>query len=68
MNDNDVVGLQIKAGKLIAMLNVGFLGSVIALTLLAIRESVKLNFVGILCSALTIAMYASPLSVMVSFY
>ncbi|GMN43934.1 hypothetical protein TIFTF001_013139 [Ficus carica] len=46
------------------MLNVGFLGSVIALTLLAIREEIKLAFVGILCAAFTIGMYASPLSIM----
>lgn len=57
---------QIKTAKLAAVVNVGFLGSVIALTLVAIREEVKLNFVGLLCTALTIGMYASPLSVMVS--
>lgn len=49
------------------ILDVGFLGSVIALTLLAIREDIKLTFVGLLCAALTVGMYASPLSVMVSF-
>ncbi|PON44095.1 SWEET sugar transporter [Trema orientale] len=55
---------KVKTGKLFGMVNVIFLGSVIALTLLAIREDVKLIFVGILCAALTIGMYASPLSVM----
>ncbi|KAF3454545.1 hypothetical protein FNV43_RR04993 [Rhamnella rubrinervis] len=55
---------MIKTAKLFAILDVGILGSVIALTLLAIREDVKLTFVGILCAGLTIGMYASPLSVM----
>ncbi|KAH7543008.1 hypothetical protein FEM48_Zijuj02G0137000 [Ziziphus jujuba var. spinosa] len=55
---------KIKTAKLVAILNVGFLGSVIVLTLLAIKENVKLTFVGILCAGLTIGMYASPLSIM----
>ncbi|XP_062084855.1 bidirectional sugar transporter SWEET17-like [Humulus lupulus] len=55
---------KVKTGKLFAILDVGFFGSVIVLTLFAIREELKLTFVGILCSALTIAMYASPLTVM----
>ncbi|PON35988.1 SWEET sugar transporter [Parasponia andersonii] len=55
---------KVNTGKLFGMVNVIFLGSVIALTLLAIREDVKLIFVGILCAVLTIGMYASPLSVM----
>lgn len=55
---------KVKTARLIGMVNVGFLGSVIALTLLAIREEIKLTFVGILCAAFTIGMYASPLSIM----
>ncbi|XP_024023668.1 bidirectional sugar transporter SWEET17-like [Morus notabilis] len=55
---------KVQTAKLIAMLNVGFPGSIIALTLLAVREEIKLTFVGILCAALTIGMYASPLSAM----
>lgn len=56
---------QFAIAKMVAILNVGFLGSVIALTLLAVRDEVKLNFVGLVCTGLTIGMYASPLSVMV---
>uniref|UniRef100_A0A5B6YYG4 Putative bidirectional sugar transporter SWEET16-like n=2 Tax=Davidia involucrata TaxID=16924 RepID=A0A5B6YYG4_DAVIN len=50
--------------KLVGILDVGFLGLVIAVTLLAIHGSVRLTFVGVLCAALTIGMYAAPLSVM----
>ncbi|KAL5565990.1 hypothetical protein UlMin_029154 [Ulmus minor] len=55
---------KIKTGKLVAILNVGFLGSVIAMTLLAVREDIKLTFVGLLCAAFTVGMYAAPLSIM----
>ncbi|KAL5565993.1 hypothetical protein UlMin_029157 [Ulmus minor] len=55
---------KIKTGKLVAILDVGFLGSVIAMTLLAVREDIKLTFVGLLCAAFTIGMYAAPLSIM----
>jgi solute carrier family 50 protein (sugar transporter) len=50
----------------VALVNVGFLGLVIAVTLLAIHGRIRLTFVGILCAVLTIGMYASPLSAMVS--
>ncbi|XP_065631682.1 bidirectional sugar transporter SWEET17 [Quercus suber] len=56
--------MQVKTAKLLALLNVGFLGLVIAVTLLAIPGSVRLTVVGILCAGFTIGMYASPLSVM----
>lgn len=59
--------IQVKMIKLAASLNVGFLGLVIAITLLAIHGTMQLTIVGILCAALTIGMYAAPLSVMVSF-
>jgi solute carrier family 50 protein (sugar transporter) len=49
----------------VGILNVGFFGLVIAVTLLALHGSVRLTFVGILCAALTVGMYASPLSAMV---
>lgn len=53
--------------KLVAILNVGFLGAVIVVALLAIHGNLRITFVGILCAALTIGMYAAPLSAMVSF-
>ncbi|PKI49770.1 bidirectional sugar transporter SWEET16-like [Punica granatum] len=55
---------KIKSMKLAALLNIGFLGSVIAVTLLALHGNLRLTFVGILCACLTIGMYASPLAVM----
>lgn len=58
--------IQVLTGKLVAILNVGFLGLVIAVTLLAMHGSLRLTFVGILCAALTIGMYAAPLSAMVN--
>ncbi|KAM7279433.1 hypothetical protein ACFE04_006567 [Oxalis oulophora] len=55
---------KIKAVIFVAMLDVCFLGLVIAVTLLAIPGNTRLTFVGILCAVLTIAMYAAPLSAM----
>ncbi|XP_059439359.1 bidirectional sugar transporter SWEET16-like [Corylus avellana] len=56
--------LKVKTAKLVGILNVGFLGLVIAVTLLALHGSVRLTFVGVLCAGLTVGMYASPLSAM----
>ncbi|CAL5330173.1 hypothetical protein CsSME_00010700 [Camellia sinensis var. sinensis] len=56
--------IKVKSMKLVAILDVGFLGAVIAVTMLTIHGSLKLTFVGILCAALTIGMYAAPLAVM----
>ncbi|KAJ6876706.1 SWEET16a [Populus alba x Populus x berolinensis] len=55
---------KIKTAKLVAILNAGFLGVVIAITLLAMHGSLQTTFVGVLCAALTIGMYAAPLSAM----
>jgi len=57
--------IQVRTATLVAGLNVGFLGLVIAVTLLALHGSLRLTFVGILCAGLTVGMYASPLSAMV---
>ncbi|KAG4176815.1 hypothetical protein ERO13_A11G269100v2 [Gossypium hirsutum] len=54
---------KVKTAKLVAILDVGFLGAVIAVTLLAFHGTMRLTFVGIICAGLTIGMYASPLSV-----
>ncbi|KAI7980773.1 Bidirectional sugar transporter SWEET16 [Camellia lanceoleosa] len=56
--------IKVKSMKLVAVLDVGFLGAVIAVTLLTIHGSLRLTFIGILCAALTIGMYAAPLAVM----
>ncbi|KAJ6876709.1 hypothetical protein NC651_029647 [Populus alba x Populus x berolinensis] len=55
---------KVTMAKLVAILNVGFLGVVIAVALLAIHGNLRITFVGILCAALTIGMYAAPLSAM----
>ncbi|XP_018806193.1 bidirectional sugar transporter SWEET16-like [Juglans regia] len=55
---------KVQTGTLVAIFNVGFLGLVIAVTLLAMHGSLRLTFVGILCVVLTIGMYAAPLSAM----
>ncbi|KAJ4719403.1 Bidirectional sugar transporter SWEET [Melia azedarach] len=55
---------KVKTAKLVGIFNVGFVGVVIAITLLAMHGKMRLTFVGILCAALTIGMYASPLAVM----
>ncbi|XP_059651038.1 bidirectional sugar transporter SWEET16-like [Cornus florida] len=56
--------IKVKHMKLVAILNVGFFGTVIAVAYIAIDESFRLTFAGILCAGFTIGMYASPLSVM----
>ncbi|CAL5378708.1 unnamed protein product [Camellia sinensis] len=56
--------IKVKSMKLVAILDVGFLGAVIAVAMLTIHGSLRLTFVGILCAALTIGMYAAPLAVM----
>ena len=61
--------LQIETINMVAVLNVAFPLLVIAITLLVIHgESEKLTFVGILSAGISIAMYAVPLSSMVSFF
>ncbi|KAJ6762645.1 BIDIRECTIONAL SUGAR TRANSPORTER SWEET16 [Salix purpurea] len=55
---------KIMMAKLVAILNVGFLGAVIVVALVAIHGNLRITFVGILCAALTIGMYAAPLSAM----
>ncbi|GAB2287303.1 hypothetical protein Dimus_021684 [Dionaea muscipula] len=55
---------KVKLMKLVASLNVGFFGAVVAIALLAIHGSLRLTCVGILCAGLTVGMYASPLAVM----
>ncbi|XP_052879763.1 bidirectional sugar transporter SWEET16-like isoform X1 [Gossypium arboreum] len=55
---------KVKAAKLVCVVNVGVLGTVTAVTLFAVHKNTRLTFVGILCTALTIGMYASPLSAM----
>nr|GEY56760.1 bidirectional sugar transporter SWEET16-like [Tanacetum cinerariifolium] len=50
--------------KLVAALNIGFFGGVVAVTLGAFHGSERLLISGIICSGLTIGMYASPLSAM----
>ena len=61
---NDLVD-QVKSLELVAIVDVGFFGVVVAVTLLALHGSLRLTAVGLLCTGMTIGMYASPLSVMV---
>ncbi|XP_021283030.1 bidirectional sugar transporter SWEET16-like [Herrania umbratica] len=55
---------KIKTAKLVAVLDVGFLGVLIAVALLAIHGDTRLTFVGILCAVFSVIVYASPLLVM----
>ncbi|XP_057962689.1 bidirectional sugar transporter SWEET16-like isoform X2 [Malania oleifera] len=55
---------KVKLMKLVGLLDVGFLGLVIAITLLAFHGDMRLTFSGVICSALNIGMYAAPLAVM----
>ncbi|XXG84275.1 hypothetical protein AAC387_Pa10g1823 [Persea americana] len=55
---------RVKMIKLVALLNIGSLGVVIAVTLLAIHGSLRLLVLGFMCAGLTLGMYASPLGAM----
>ncbi|RWW77034.1 hypothetical protein BHE74_00014833 [Ensete ventricosum] len=54
-----------KMAKLVGMLNVGFFGAVVVVTLVSVHASRRLLVVGFLCAALTVGMYASPMAAMV---
>ncbi|KAA8545191.1 hypothetical protein F0562_019920 [Nyssa sinensis] len=56
---------KVKLVSLVAILNIGLPASVIMVTLLAFHGCVRQIFVGVLCAAVTVAMYAAPLLVMV---
>ena len=61
--------IQIKTAYMVAIFNVAFPLSVIAISLLAIHErSMQLTFIGISSAGISLVMYASPLSSMVSFF
>ncbi|PSS03043.1 Bidirectional sugar transporter like [Actinidia chinensis var. chinensis] len=61
----NIISLLVFASPiLVGVLNIGFLGCVMLVTLLAIHGNLRLTFVGIVCAALTIGMYAVPLSAM----
>ncbi|CAL9171632.1 unnamed protein product [Musa hybrid cultivar] len=53
-----------KMAKLVGLLNVGFFGAVVVVTLLSVHASMRLLVVGFLCAALTVGMYASPMAAM----
>nr|QEM23334.1 bidirectional sugar transporter SWEET17 [Paeonia suffruticosa] len=57
-------GAKVRTMKIAGFLNVGFFGLVIAIALLAIHGKMQITFVGVICSGLTVGMYASPLSAM----
>lgn len=57
--------MQVKYIKLVAAINIGFLGAVVLVTQLAFHGSLRITLIGILCAGLTIGMYAAPLAAMV---
>nr|GMD46906.1 bidirectional sugar transporter SWEET16-like [Ipomoea batatas] len=61
----DFSSLEIRSLKMVGIINVAFLGAVVAVTLSALHGNTKLMSVGLLCTGLTIGMYASPLSAMI---
>ncbi|KAH0461209.1 hypothetical protein IEQ34_008784 [Dendrobium chrysotoxum] len=56
--------LKVKAGILVAVLDIGFIGVVIGLTRLAMKGDMRLMVIGVICSGLSLLMYGSPLAVM----
>ncbi|KAG0476884.1 hypothetical protein HPP92_013725 [Vanilla planifolia] len=56
--------IRINAVKCVGILNIGVMGTVILVSLLALQGSLRLVVVGFICAALTVGMYAAPLSAM----
>ncbi|KAL4202848.1 hypothetical protein AMTRI_Chr02g265580 [Amborella trichopoda] len=56
--------VKVKTAMLVLVLNVGFLGLVIMVTMLLLHAPLRLQVVGFLSAALTLGMYASPMAVM----
>ncbi|MFX9847503.1 SWEET family sugar transporter, partial [Acinetobacter baumannii] len=56
--------IKVKSMKLAGAIDVGFLGLVIVVTLVALRGDMRITLVGFICAGLTIGMYAAPLSSM----
>ncbi|KAI5658683.1 hypothetical protein M9H77_27476 [Catharanthus roseus] len=56
--------VKVQSVKLVVLVDIAFLGIVMAITLILLHGSIRLTLVGIICAGLTIGMYASPLSVM----
>ncbi|KAI3968123.1 hypothetical protein MKW92_027327 [Papaver armeniacum] len=50
--------------KLVGILNVGFCGAVLLITLLATHGSLRLTIVGFICAGVTLGMYGAPLGAM----
>ncbi|RZC53089.1 hypothetical protein C5167_011956 [Papaver somniferum] len=55
---------KIKHLKLVGILNVGFYGAVVLITLLATHGSLRLTIVGFICAGVTLGMYGAPLGAM----
>ncbi|KAJ4969508.1 hypothetical protein NE237_016209 [Protea cynaroides] len=55
---------KVKLMKLMALLNVGFFGLVVGLTLLLTHGNLRLTVVGVISACITLGMYASPLASM----
>ncbi|KAL7084078.1 hypothetical protein ACP275_14G202600 [Erythranthe tilingii] len=55
---------KVKSVKLVGIVNVGFLGGVIIVTMVGLRGGIRLTLVGVLCALITVGMYAAPLSAM----
>ena len=61
-----ITNLQVKMAKVVVGVNICFFAAVVVVGLVALHGAVRLFAVGVLCSALTIAMYAAPMAAMVS--
>ncbi|KAM0872503.1 hypothetical protein ACQ4PT_038687 [Festuca glaucescens] len=58
--------VKMKMAKVVLAVNVCFYATVVLVGLLALHGAVRLFAVGMICSALTIGMYAAPMAAMVS--
>lgn len=57
---------KVRYMKLAGILNIGFLGALVVIVLVAVHGEIRLTILGFICAGLTLGMYASPLAAMKS--
>ncbi|KAK6913757.1 hypothetical protein RJ641_021078 [Dillenia turbinata] len=58
--------MKAKTATLVGILNVGFVGVTIGVTLLALEGDARVDAIGYICAALSVLTYGSPLAALVS--
>ncbi|KAJ8441697.1 hypothetical protein Cgig2_019084 [Carnegiea gigantea] len=60
--------MKVKTGILVGTVDIGFCGAAIVVTKLALQGKLRIGALGVVCAALNIIMYGSPLAAMVRYH